>query len=101
MSSQNLDLKNKDQVTQVFSEFLPLVQQHKLKELLDKTLDLLPQLNIMIDDKIIGLDVDTPSDGIVIRVYSMHGMKIVIRIWKSGYITRWIEGISNCETYCQ
>jgi len=105
MSNQNLNLKDKNQVVQLFSEFEPLVKEHKNKELLEKTLDLLPHLNVIVDDKIIAFDSEETGDKyekvIVLRIYTMHGMKIVVRLNDKGYITRWIEGISNCEVYCE
>ena len=105
MNTQRLDLKDKNQVTQLFSELEPLVQQHKLKELLDKTLDILQYLNVLVDDKVIAVDAEEHNEKyesyIIIRIYTMHGLKVVLRVNKSGFIVRWVEGISNCETYCQ
>ena len=104
MIDKTFDIKDKENVKKLFSEFNQLVEEHDLNSILMNTQDLMPLLNVTIDDKVIAVEVDKQRDGyqhyIVVRVYYQHGIKFVLKVGSEGLLVRWIEGINEAEVYC-
>ena len=71
---------------------------------LNNVQDILPYLNVLLDDKIVACDVEMQNNGnvafLMTRIYTAHGLKIIVKITEQGNIYRWIEGIHESDCYC-
>lgn len=104
MPKTNFDPKDKAQVTKLFSDFKQFLQEHDIGSILINVQDILPSLGILLDDKIIATDTDMQNNGgtiyLIVRIYTMHGLKIIVKLTNQGNVYSWVEGIHESDCYC-
>ena len=96
-----------EELFQPYKELKELADKHQITAMIPKILPILEERNIWLNDKVVAMTVsddityynkELSEKFLLIKLFTEHGLKVIVKVGDGGYVNAWIEGIN--EVFC-